>query len=340
MSTRWRSRASRPARSTCRCRFPNRRRTVQSWWAWPTRRWAKAASGCARRWRPSGLGLPWKRITVNLAPADLPKEGSHYDLPIALGLLAAMGAVPASEMANYVAMGELSLDAQITAVAGVLPAAIAASAQGLRGLDLSRRLWSGSGLGGRDRDHRRAFADRACEPREGRASAELRPTAKLAQDGISIPDLKDVKGQETAKRAHRDRGGGRAQSADDRSTGCGQIDAGAAPAGPLAAARRARGAGDFHGAVAGRRIAPAARSARRRPVPQPASFRLDGGVGRRRAPREAGRSVAGASRRLVSRRIAGVPARRARICASPSKPGRRWWRGPMRMCAIRHGSNW
>src|SRR6201995_5398084 len=80
-----------------------------------------------------GLALPYKRITVNLAPADLPKEGSHYDLPIALGLLAAMGVLPASEMAHYVAVGELSLDAQVSAVAGVLPAAIAASAQN-RGL--------------------------------------------------------------------------------------------------------------------------------------------------------------------------------------------------------------
>src|SRR6476660_5858980 len=73
-----------------------------------------------------GLALPYKRITVNLAPADLPKEGSHYDLPVALALLAAMGVLPASEMSGYTAMGELSLDGQITAVAGVLPAAIAA----------------------------------------------------------------------------------------------------------------------------------------------------------------------------------------------------------------------
>src|ERR1700743_2569431 len=65
-----------------------------------------------------GLALPFKRITVNLAPADLPKEGSHYDLPIALGLLAAMGVIPASEMAGYVALGELSLDAAVTGVAG------------------------------------------------------------------------------------------------------------------------------------------------------------------------------------------------------------------------------
>src|SRR5258705_8738444 len=73
-----------------------------------------------------GLALPYKRITVNLAPADLPKEGSHYDLPVALALLAAMGVLPASEMSGYTAMGELSLDGQITAVAGVLPAALAA----------------------------------------------------------------------------------------------------------------------------------------------------------------------------------------------------------------------
>ena len=61
-----------------------------------------------------GLALPYKRLAVDLAPADLPKEGSHYDLPIALGLLAAMGVLPASEMENYVALGELSLDAAVT----------------------------------------------------------------------------------------------------------------------------------------------------------------------------------------------------------------------------------
>src|SRR3954447_24711292 len=57
-----------------------------------------------------GLALPFKRITVNLAPADLPKEGSHYDLPIALGLLAAIGATDAEALSHYVAVGELCLD--------------------------------------------------------------------------------------------------------------------------------------------------------------------------------------------------------------------------------------
>ncbi len=79
----------------------------------------------------SGLAMPAKRITVNLAPADLPKEGSHYDLPIALGIMAAIGAMPADMLSAYLVLGELALDGTVTAVAGVLPAAIAANARGL-----------------------------------------------------------------------------------------------------------------------------------------------------------------------------------------------------------------
>jgi magnesium chelatase family protein len=74
--------------------------------------------------------LPARRITVNLAPADLPKEGSHYDLPIALGLMAAIGAIPADALAGFTVLGELGLDGSIAAVAGVLPAAIGANARG------------------------------------------------------------------------------------------------------------------------------------------------------------------------------------------------------------------
>src|SRR5262245_27790144 len=60
-----------------------------------------------------GLALPAKRLTVNLAPADLAKEGSHYDLPIALGLLAAMEIIPKEELRDYLVLGELSLDSSI-----------------------------------------------------------------------------------------------------------------------------------------------------------------------------------------------------------------------------------
>lgn len=76
-----------------------------------------------------GLALPAKRITVNLAPADLVKEGSHFDLPIALAVLVAMGVLPADAVGDYIALGELSLDSRILPVSGVLPAAIHANAQ-------------------------------------------------------------------------------------------------------------------------------------------------------------------------------------------------------------------
>jgi magnesium chelatase family protein len=77
----------------------------------------------------SGLALPARRITVNLAPADLPKEGSHYDLPIALGLMAAIGAIPSDALGGFTVLGELGLDGSIAPVAGVLPAAIGANSR-------------------------------------------------------------------------------------------------------------------------------------------------------------------------------------------------------------------
>lgn len=146
-----------------------------------------------------GLALPFGRITVNLAPADLPKEGSHYDLPIALGLLAAMGVVPASEMAGYVALGELSLDSKITAVNGVLPAAVAALEQN-RGLVCpescgSEAAWAG-GL-----EIIAAPSLIALVNHIKGAQVLATPEPKLAQESAAAPDLKDVKGQETAKRA-------------------------------------------------------------------------------------------------------------------------------------------
>jgi magnesium chelatase family protein len=77
-----------------------------------------------------GLGLPYKHITVNLAPADLPKEGSHFDLPIALAMMVAMGAISPDAIEGFTAIGELALDASIRAVPGALPAAIGANALG------------------------------------------------------------------------------------------------------------------------------------------------------------------------------------------------------------------
>jgi magnesium chelatase family protein len=76
-----------------------------------------------------GISLPAKRITVNLAPADIQKEGSHYDLPIAIALLAAMDIIQQEDIANILAVGELSLNGNITRIPGVLPTAICAKSQ-------------------------------------------------------------------------------------------------------------------------------------------------------------------------------------------------------------------
>src|SRR5689334_1299992 len=149
----------------------------------------------------SGLALPARRITINLAPADLPKEGSHYDLPIALGLMAAIGAVPHDALAGFTVLGELGLDGSIAAVAGALPAAIGANARS-------------EGL----------ICPAACGPEAAWASPEMEIVApssliQLAnhfkgtqvlsrpKPGIraeapgAVLDLADIKGQESAKRA-------------------------------------------------------------------------------------------------------------------------------------------
>jgi magnesium chelatase family protein len=146
-----------------------------------------------------GLALPYQRVTVNLAPADLPKEGSHYDLPIALGLLAAMGVLPASEMANYVALGELSLDAQVTAVAGVLPAALAAS-EAQRGLICPAACGPEAAWAGAIEIIATPSLIALVNHVKG-AQVLNPPTARIANDTSNAPDLRDVKGQETAKRA-------------------------------------------------------------------------------------------------------------------------------------------
>ncbi len=146
-----------------------------------------------------GLALPYKRITVNLAPADLPKEGSHYDLPIGLGLLAAMGILPASEMANYVALGELSLDAAVTPVAGVLPAALAAAEAG-RGLICPSANGPEAAWAGALKIIATPSLIALVNHMKG-TQVLAPPSPKLAHEDRTAPDLKDVKGQESAKRA-------------------------------------------------------------------------------------------------------------------------------------------
>ena len=150
----------------------------------------------------SGLALPAKRITVNLAPADLPKEGSHYDLPIALGVMAAIGAIPGRRARRLRrASANWRSTARSAPVAGVLPAAIAANARG-HGPDLPGRLRAGGGLGvGRARHSRAALADPARQSFQGRRRCWRGPSRRCARRAAPLPDLADIKGQESAKRA-------------------------------------------------------------------------------------------------------------------------------------------
>ena len=160
--------------------------------------------------RALGLSLPPQRITVNLSPADLAKEGSHYDLPIALGLLAAMGVVPRESVANYVVLGELALDGSLSRVPGVLPAAIAARAAG-RGVICpavcgGEAAWGGFGADphgdeGSDGPTIIAAPSLLALINHLRGQQKLAsPEARVADDRASYPDLAEIKGQESAKR--------------------------------------------------------------------------------------------------------------------------------------------
>lgn len=142
----------------------------------------------------SGLALPAKRITVNLAPADLPKEGSHYDLPIALGVMAAIGAIPGDALNGFTVLGELALDGSITSVAGVLPAAMAA-VERQHGLVCPQACGSEA-----------AWASSELEILAPRSLIQLanhfkgtqvmgRPEPAIMPASSALPDLRDIKGR-------------------------------------------------------------------------------------------------------------------------------------------------
>jgi magnesium chelatase family protein len=146
-----------------------------------------------------GLALPPKRITVNLAPADILKEGSHFDLPIALGLLAAMGVIDAAELEEYSALGELALDGSILAVAGVLPAAMGAAGKG-RGL-ICPAACGGEAAWANGTEVLAPPSLLALVNHFKGTQVLAAPRPQLAEAAPSGLDLKDIKGQETAKRA-------------------------------------------------------------------------------------------------------------------------------------------
>ena len=148
----------------------------------------------------SGLALPARRITVNLAPADLPKEGSHYDLPIALGLMAAIGAIPPDALSGFTVLGELGLDGSLAPVAGVLPAAIGANARD-QGLICPAACGAEAAWASPDIQIIAAASLIQIANHFKGTQVLSRPQPQLRERSISTLDLRDIKGQESAKRA-------------------------------------------------------------------------------------------------------------------------------------------
>ena len=146
-----------------------------------------------------GLSLPAKRIVINLAPADLLKEGSHFDLPVAVSILSCMGVIPQDEVSNYIILGELALDGSIIPVNGVLPVAMHANRE-QKGLICPERqggeaAWSGL-------KDIIAAPDLISLINHFKGNSRLScPTPQKPQSSSSHLDMTDVKGQESAKRA-------------------------------------------------------------------------------------------------------------------------------------------
>ncbi|HHK73631.1 MAG TPA: ATP-binding protein [Rhizobiales bacterium] len=147
-----------------------------------------------------GIALPAKRVTINLAPADLPKEGSHFDLPIALGLLVSMGAVPGDALERYAVIGELGLDGAIAAVSGALPAGIYANGRGL-GLICPADCGSEAAWAGEEMEILAPHSLIALINHFKGTQVLSRPEPQHADMQANLPDLRDIKGQEGARRA-------------------------------------------------------------------------------------------------------------------------------------------
>jgi magnesium chelatase family protein len=147
-----------------------------------------------------GLGLPFKHMTVNLAPADLPKEGSHFDLAIVLALMIAMGAISPEAGERYAAVGELALDGSIRPTPGALPAAIGANGMG-KGLICASESGPEAAWAGEDVEVLAAPHLLSLINHFKGTQTLARPKPNVERTSGSLPDLRDVRGQESAKRA-------------------------------------------------------------------------------------------------------------------------------------------
>ena len=146
-----------------------------------------------------GLALPARRLVVNLAPADLPKEGNHFDLPIALAVMSALGIIPQDALDGWAAIGELNLNGEIAPVAGALPAAIAAGAMGL-GLICPESCGAEAAWAGETPLLAPRSLISLVNHFRGVQMLGAPKPGEMIETGRGL-DLKDVKGQEGAKRA-------------------------------------------------------------------------------------------------------------------------------------------
>ncbi len=146
-----------------------------------------------------GLKLPAKRITINLAPADILKEGTHYDLPLALGLLCGMGLIKQEKLSEYVAVGEVGLDGAIIKVAGVLPAAIRAEKIGCGFICPDVQKGEAAWAEVKNIAPVKTLSE-AVDYLNGKLEIHC-PKPEVEVEKTSSLDMREVKGQESAKRA-------------------------------------------------------------------------------------------------------------------------------------------
>jgi magnesium chelatase family protein len=230
----------------------------------------------------SGLALPARRITVNLAPADLPKEGSHYDLPIALGLMAAIGAIPPDGLSGFTVLGELGLDGSIAPVAGVLPAAIGANA---REEGLICPAACGAEAAWASPDIQIIAANSLIQIANHFKGTQVlsRPQPKIHEEQASSLDLREIKGQKSAKRALEIAAAGGRHLLMIGAPGAGKSMLAQRLPSILPPLTPSGGLDDRLGRRRDRRRRAYLAAA----VPQPPSFRQHGGADRRRHAREA-----------------------------------------------------
>lgn len=152
-----------------------------------------------------GFRMPGKKIVINMAPADIRKEGSSYDLPIAIGILAASGQVPADQLDQFIIMGELSLDGGLMPARGALPMAIQAKAEGFKGIILPQENADEASLVNGIDVYGLSHLSEVVELLSGQSSKSPHQTSSDQQEGkggqFMELDFSDVKGQENIKRA-------------------------------------------------------------------------------------------------------------------------------------------